>query len=197
VYIQTKMTHNGAGWQFSDILSFIMAAWIGYLTVHGLIWIVCWLGLIITKFISNDQRLIIHAKSNALVPRIGRNGDAGYDLCASESGEIDSGCQALVDVGCRVKIPVGFAGQIWPRSGLAVKLQLDRRAGLIDSNYRGSLKVCLRNESEHKWSYNKGDRIAQLVIVPVLTSDPLVVDEKEYDSETTARGASGFGSSGR
>ena len=120
-------------------------------------------------------------------------GSAGYDLPAAINCEIAPGQQKLIPTGWRVAIPAGYAGQIWPRSGWAAKREIDRKAGLIDWDYRGELQVLLRNESEEIRTIRRGDKIAQLVIVPVATPD---VEELIDFTDQTDRGSGGFGSTG-
>ena len=120
-------------------------------------------------------------------------GSAGYDLPSAINCEIEPGQQKLIPTGWRVAIPTGYAGQIWPRSGWAAKREIDRKAGLIDWDYRGELQVLLRNESDETRTIRRGDKIAQLVIVPVATPD--VVELTDFTDQTD-RGSGGFGSTG-
>ena len=98
----------------------------------------------------------------------------------------------LVATGIRLQLPEGYAGFIWPRSGLAVKLGLDCGAGVIDSHYRGEIKVLLFNHSDDEIRIQSGDRIAQLIIQKVETVEFISSD---HLSET-ARNTAGFGSTG-
>ncbi len=132
---------------------------------------------------------------NAAVPKNAYQGDAGYDLCATESYTLKPFERVLISTGLAVAIPSGFAGLVVPRSGLAIKqgLSIVNAPGLIDSNYRGELKVVAINlDPEQAITIEAGDRIAQLVIVQVgqVTFD--LVDKLD-DSK---RGTGGFGSSG-
>lgn len=132
---------------------------------------------------------------DAVVPHNAYKGDAGYDLCAVESCTLQPFERALIPTGLAVAIPDGFAGLVVPRSGLAIKqgLSVVNAPGLIDSNYRGELKVIAINLDPHEpISISVGDRIAQLVIVQVgnVTFDTVeALDSSE-------RGTGGFGSSG-
>jgi dUTP pyrophosphatase len=123
-------------------------------------------------------------------------GDAGLDLSACERVELAPGARALVPTGLAVAIPEGFAGFVQPRSGLAVKhgISIVNTPGLIDSGYRGEIRVLLLNtDPADLFRVAPGDRIAQLVITPIVLGEP-VEHEALADS---ARGEGGFGSSGR
>jgi dUTP pyrophosphatase len=123
-------------------------------------------------------------------------GDAGYDLHAAETVTIGPGERASVGTGIAVAIPAGQAGLVVPRSGLAARhgISVVNAPGLIDSGYRGELRVLLLNtDRAEPFSVGPGDRIAQLVLVDVET--PELEEVEELDE--TARGAGGFGSTGR
>lgn len=137
-------------------------------------------------------RLLSHA---AHLPHAMRAGDAGLDLCATEDAVLRPFERALIPTGVAVAIPEGYAGFVLPRSGLAVKhgFSLVNAPGLIDSNYRGEIKVIGVNLDAHDdFAIKAGDRIAQLVVMRVTECDLLEVDELDE----TERGAAGFGSSG-
>ncbi len=129
-------------------------------------------------------------------PSRAHDGDAGFDLYAVEGAVLAPGERASVGTGIAVAIPEGLAGLVLPRSGLAAKhgITIPNAPGLIDSGYRGEVRVLLLNtDPRESFSVAPGDRIAQLVLVrhesPELT---------EVGSlEETRRGAAGFGSSGR
>src|SRR6516162_3021555 len=121
-------------------------------------------------------------------------GDAGLDLSAVERVELAPGARALVGTGLAVAIPDGHAGFVQPRSGLAAEhgITIVNAPGLVDSGYRGELKVILLNiDSAHAFVVEPGMRIAQLVVVPVATPQPVEVAELPQ----TERGEKGFGSS--
>ncbi|HVB50567.1 MAG TPA: dUTP diphosphatase [Acidimicrobiales bacterium] len=134
---------------------------------------------------------------DAVLPSYANEGDAGCDLVAVESCTLSArGGRALVATGLAVAIPEGHGGFVLPRSGLASKhgVTCANSPGLIDPGYRGEVKVALVNlDPEHDYHVEKGDRIAQLVVVPLATSNFLVVDELP----SAPRGEGGFGSSGR
>ena len=94
--------------------------------------------------------------------------------------------------GIQLKLPPGHVGLVWPRSGLAVKHSLDCGAGVIDSQYRGEIKVLLFNHSDSAFTIKAGDRIAQLLVQKVEQVEFVSVEQLE----DSARGANGFGSTG-
>ncbi|HEV2057550.1 MAG TPA: dUTP diphosphatase [Methylomirabilota bacterium] len=128
------------------------------------------------------------------LPAFARPGDAGLDLRASEAVTLDPGERRLVPTGLAVAIPEGHAGFVLPRSGLAMQkgVTVLNAPGLIDSGYRGELKVLLINHGAEAVGIERGERIAQLVIQPV-SHARLVEVERLPES---ARGAGGFGSTG-
>jgi len=132
----------------------------------------------------------------ARVPTRANEGDAGLDLYACEAAHLGPGERWSVGTGVGVEIPVGHAGLVLPRSGLAREhgISLVNAPGLIDSGYRGELRVLLLNtDPAETFRIEPGDRIAQLLITPIAEAEPV---EVESLSES-ARGAGGFGSSGR
>jgi dUTP pyrophosphatase len=133
---------------------------------------------------------------DATLPTRAHEGDAGLDLYACEAAHIGPGERWSVGTGVAVEIPEGHAGLVLPRSGLAKKhgIALVNAPGLIDAGYRGELRVLLLNtDPAETFKVEPGDRIAQLVIVPIALAEPV---ETETLAET-ARGDGGFGSSGR
>jgi len=123
-------------------------------------------------------------------------GDAGLDLVACEDVALGPGMRAAVATGWAVAIPEGMAGLVVPRSGNALRMGLTvgNAPGLIDAGYRGELKVILINLGDAPVAIATGDRIAQLVLVPVALGAAAEVDELP---ESDGRGAGGFGSTGR
>jgi len=128
------------------------------------------------------------------LPAYAKPGDAGLDLRASEAVTLEPGGRGLVPTGLAVAIPEGHAGFVLPRSGLAMQkgVTVLNAPGLIDSGYRGELKVLLINQGGNPVGIERGERIAQLVIQPVVHAR-LVEVERLPDS---ARGEGGFGSTG-
>ena len=133
------------------------------------------------------------------LPGFATPGSAGADLRAAIEGEwsIEPGARALVPTGLALAIPAGFEGQVRPRSGLALEhgISLPNAPGTIDSDYRGELKVLLQNGGNAPFRLRRGDRIAQLVIAPVVQPHYEEVDDARALG-ASARGAGGFGHSG-
>jgi dUTP pyrophosphatase len=133
-------------------------------------------------------------RENAVLPERAYAGDAGLDLAACERHELGPGERALVGTGLAVAIPEGYAGFVQPRSGLAARhgVSVVNSPGLVDSGYRGELRVVLLNtDARERFVVEPGMRIAQLVVLPVPELEPVVVEELP-ESE---RGVRGFGSS--
>ncbi|MHB8859887.1 MAG: dUTP diphosphatase [Thermoleophilia bacterium] len=122
------------------------------------------------------------------------DGDAGVDLTSVADLVLGAGERALVPTGIAIAIPGGYGGFVQPRSGLAAKfgITLTNSPGLIDSNYRGEIKVIIQNTGQEDFEIKKGDRIAQLVVMPVAHADFEAVGELPG----SGRGEGGFGSSG-
>jgi len=135
-------------------------------------------------------------RAGAKLPSRAHDGDAGLDLYAAETATIQPGERATVATGIAIEIPAGFAGLVLPRSGLAARhgIALVNAPGLIDSGYRGEIRVLLLNTDRREtFEVASGDRIAQLVLTPVSDAEPVEVTELE----ASVRGDGGFGSSGR
>ena len=131
----------------------------------------------------------------AMLPSYAHSGDAALDLSANADIEVGPGERAMVPTGVAVAIPEGHAGLVLPRSGLASKrgLTLANAPGLIDSGYRGEVTCAVVNlDRQQAVSIRKGDRIAQLLIVPVSAVAP----EWSDDLPASERGHGGFGSTG-
>lgn len=131
-----------------------------------------------------------------MLPARAHEGDAGLDLYACESAHIGPGERWGVGTGISVEIPPGHAGLVLPRSGLAREhgISLVNAPGLIDSGYRGEVRVLLLNtDPAETFRVQSGDRIAQLVVIPVVLAD--AVEAEALGG--SARGSGGFGSSGR
>lgn len=128
------------------------------------------------------------------LPRSAHAGDAGADLMAAEAVTIGPGDRALVPTGFSLAIPTGHAGLVMPRSGLAIRsgVTVINAPGLIDAGYRGEVKVALINHSNEPFAVERGDRIAQLVIIEVAEPEYVEVE----DLEESQRGKGGFGSTG-
>jgi len=135
-------------------------------------------------------------KEDARLPSRAHEGDAGLDLYACEAAHIGPGERWSVGTGVGVEVPEGHAGLVLPRSGLARDhgISLVNAPGLIDSGYRGELRVLLlNNDPAETFRVEPGDRIAQLVLTPIVSAEPV-----ETGALTeSVRGEGGFGSSGR
>ena len=132
------------------------------------------------------------------MPERAHAGDAGYDLRSVEEAELPPGGRALVGTGISVAIPEGYAGLVLPRSGLAVRhgVSLVNAPGLIDSGYRGEIRIPLINhDREETFRVEPGMRVAQLVLVRAAVASFEPVDFLEAGTDN--RGEGGFGSSGR
>lgn len=136
--------------------------------------------------------LIKRLTETAILPYRATDGAAGLDLYADEEGNLPAGGRRIVGTGISMAIPKGYVGLIWPRSGLAVKHGIDTLAGVIDSDYRGEIKVALINFGPEDIFIRQGDRIAQLLVQPIAHFKMKEADELA----NTARGGNGFGSTG-
>jgi dUTP pyrophosphatase len=137
---------------------------------------------------------ITRLREDAIVPERAYSGDAGLDLSSCERIELAPGERALVGTGLAVAIPEGYAGFVQPRSGLAARhgLSVVNSPGLVDSGYRGELRVVLLNtDTKEPFVVEPGMRIAQLVVLPVPEVELVEVDELPASD----RGVRGFGSS--
>jgi len=128
------------------------------------------------------------------LPAYATQGAAGMDVVSAEDVTIAAGARHAVATGLAVAIPHGFEIQVRPRSGLALKhgITVANAPGTIDSDYRGEVKVILINHGAEPFAIARGDRVAQLVLAPVVVASWLPVDELDE----TARGEGGFGSTG-
>lgn len=136
-------------------------------------------------------------RDNAVVPTYGSEFAAGADLYAAvdEAVTIEPSETKLIPTGLALAIPVGFAGLIYARSGLASKRGLApaNKVGVIDADYRGEVMVALHNHGKEAQTIEAGERIAQMVIAPFVTANFILSDELD----NTERGEGGFGSTGR
>lgn len=127
----------------------------------------------------------------AKLPVFAYEGDAGMDIFSCKDYEIPSFEKKTIGTGLKIAVPRGYAGFIWDKSGLASNHSLTTLAGVLDSGYRGELKVILMNLGRESYEVKKGQKIAQLVIKKV--EKPEII---ESDLDETERGEGGFGSSG-
>ena len=127
----------------------------------------------------------------AYMPTRAHETDAGLDLYSPEKVVVFSGDNVCIDTGVHVEIPAGYVGMIKSKSGLNVKHNITSE-GVIDAGYTGSMVVKLYNHGNHHVQIEKGQKISQLVILPIVTPVPVLVDSLEE----TERGNGGFGSTG-
>ena len=128
-------------------------------------------------------------------PRYAHPGDAGADLVSTESLRLEPGQRALVGTGVRIALPDGYAAFVVPRSGLATThgITIVNSPGTVDAGYRGEIKVTLLNtDAEQAFDIAVGDRIAQMIVMPVTRARFIPVDELPG----SVRGEGGFGSTG-
>ena len=126
------------------------------------------------------------------VPTKGHPSDAGWDLYADEDMDLWPEETKLISTGIAMSLPKRFVGLIWDRSSMGVK-GIHRHAGVIDSSYRGEVKVCLHNTSGDLHKIKRGDRIAQLLIQEI----PIFRLHEVEELDSTERGSGGFGSTGK
>lgn len=143
----------------------------------------------------NVKVLVKRLKDNATLPTYMTNGSSGLDLYSAEEKIIPPGKWEVISTGIAVEIPYGYEGEVRSRSGIAKEhgIFVLNSPGTIDSDYRGEVKVILMNLGEESFKVNIGDRIAQLVISPVVKAEVLEVEELS----NTERNAGGFGHTGR
>jgi deoxyuridine 5''-triphosphate nucleotidohydrolase (dut) len=136
-------------------------------------------------------------KENAVVPERKTDGSAGYDLCACIEKDfvLNIGDLAIIPTGLAIEVPLGHAGMVFTRSGLGAKhgVHLSNGVGVIDSDYRGEVHVALTNSGKVPYVICPGERIAQLITMPIVLPDIELVEELTE----TERGEGGFGSTGR
>lgn len=138
------------------------------------------------------MRVEARLDTSGTLPRYGSASAAGADLSASEDAVLPPGARAAVGTGLVLALPPGHVGLVWPRSGLALRHGIDTLAGVIDSDYRGEVRVVLVNHGREPFVIAKGDRIAQLLVQKVERAEFVAADALE----ATPRGAAGFGSTG-
>ena len=141
----------------------------------------------------NESLKKICKLTGPFIPSYSHHEDAGADLKASECSIVPARGKALISTGLCLELPEGHVGLIWPRSGLAVKHSIDCGAGVIDSTYRGEIKVLLFNHSDENFTIESGNRIAQLLVQKIEHINFISVDSLEK----TQRNEAGFGSTGK
>lgn len=139
-----------------------------------------------------EMEILVSLDEGAFPPERAHDMDAGLDLKAPETVTVPAGGAAVIDTGVHVQIPVGYAGFLKSKSGLNVKHSITSE-GVIDSGYTGAIVCKLYNHGTEDYTVQAGDKMTQLVILPVLTG-PVAIVEKINGGE---RGEGGFGSTGR
>jgi len=139
-----------------------------------------------TKLLSPDAKLPTRATERS----------AGLDLYSPVDEVLAPGQRRRIGLGIRIQLPPGCEGQVRPRSGMAERHAVLAILGTIDEDYRGEINALMINHSPFPYTIHKGDRIAQLVVAPVVYVT-VVNAEEDDDLGTTERGAGGFGSTGR
>ena len=142
-----------------------------------------------------NMNLKFKLAKGALLPKYETDGSSGLDIRANEECEIDAGLWKVVGTGLFPDLEKGFEIQVRSRSGLAVKsgVFVLNSPGTVDSDYRGEIKVILANMSKVPFFVSKGDRIAQIVVAPVVQASVIEISKLS----DTARGSGGFGSTGK
>ena len=126
------------------------------------------------------------------IPSYAHPGDAGLDLRSAVNTLIKSGDAALIPTGIKIAIPSGYVGLVWDKSGYAAKNSIHTLAGVVDSGYRGEIRIVLKNFGNDDFNVTKDMKVAQLLIQPIVTANIVEVDSLEE----TSRAEGGFGSTG-
>lgn len=129
----------------------------------------------------------------AKLPTYAHNGDAGMDLFAINDVVTKAGERVLIGTGIAMEIPIGYVGLIWDKSGLSTTHGLKTLGGVVDTGYRGEIKIGIINLSEEDYKISVGHKIAQMLIQKV--EQPHIIESNELSC--TLRGEEGFGSTGR
>ena len=145
------------------------------------------------------MKVEIKLDHESYMPTRAHQWDAGMDLRSTDNHSIPPGGMKTVDTGVSIKIPLGYVGLVFSRSSMGKhSVTLANAVGVIDESYRGNIKVMIKNHStDIYFDIIKGDRIAQLVIVPIVIPDLLVFTGSDDLWNDTSRGNGGFGSTGR
>jgi dUTP pyrophosphatase len=131
--------------------------------------------------------------NNIDLPNFHHEGDVACDIRSSESVILEPGKMTPVETGLKMQIPDGYAGLVWEKSGLAFNKHIKTAGGVIDSGYRGEIKIALVNMGNSKYEVERGDKIAQMLIQKVEKPEVVEVDTLKNSS----RGEDGFGSTGK
>ena len=131
--------------------------------------------------------------SDAIVPKYAHHDDAGFDLFAIENVMVKKGQRAVIPTGIAMEIPEGHVGLIWDKSGLSIKFGIKTVGGVIDSTYRGEILIGVINFGENDYVFEKGHKVAQMIIQKKETVD----FEEVKELSDTKRGEDRFGSTGK
>ncbi len=137
--------------------------------------------------------LIKKLHTDAQIPHIAHEGDAGFDLFAVEDVSLNPGERGQVPTGLALQIPLGYVGLVWDKSGISHKGGIKTLGGVIDSGYRGEILVGVLNLGSEPYTFEKGHKVAQLLIQKV--ESPIF--EEVVELSDTSRGEGGFGSTGK
>lgn len=137
----------------------------------------------------------VHVLDGAYVPARAHFDDAGIDFRSPDNFVLEAHSSCVVDFGVAVQIPVGYFGYMASKSGLMVNEGIVCAGGIIDSGFRGTIKVRMENHGDRPHVFKKGDKVTQMVLIPCLLADIEPVDE--LDPSESGRDASGWGSTGR
>lgn len=145
------------------------------------------------------MKVIFKLDSPECLPTRAHQWDAGADLKSTTDASIPPGSMRVIDTGVSVKIPIGYVGLVFSRSSMGkVQVTLANSVGVIDESYRGNIKVMVQNNAiDTYYTISKGDRICQLVLVPIAIPEIMVYDGSTETWLDTNRGEAGFGSSGK
>lgn len=138
---------------------------------------------------------IVRLDPELRMPAFAHVGDAGFDLYARETVTIAPGERTQVKTGLKMEIPAGYVGFIWDKSGVAQKGGLKTLGGVVDSGYRGEILVGMVNLSASAFTFQKGEKVAQMCIQKV--EQVVIVESIEAELSDTSRGEGGFGSTGK
>lgn len=130
--------------------------------------------------------------TDAILPKYAHPNDAGMDFYANETTVLQPNERKLISTGISMAIPEGYVGLLWDKSGIASKYGIKTMAGVIDSGYRGEIKILVHNLSNTSYTFEKGKKVAQMLIQPIEQKKLVEVE----DLEDTNRGKGGFGSTG-
>jgi dUTP pyrophosphatase len=147
----------------------------------------------VLSFLKMVKVKIKKLKENAILPAYAHSGDAGMDLFSTEDYVIRPGERMIVSTGISMELPEGYVALIWGKSGLAVKKGIAVLGGVIEHTYRGEYGVIALNTSDEDFFIKVGEKIAQVLIQPIVSVDL----EEVSELSDTARGDGGFGSSGK